>query len=192
MAAPVLGMNQVILGLFLEVVSMQLTPALRMGTIRARVSSLTASLHVVSPQLRAALPPNGFELGAVDLDRDGRIAAIRVIPTLQPFMPLKTRNALQIGDVTVMSENSDDRLRLTPDATAPMRMHLLAQLEVVGVELSSNFQIAQLVLKNRTNNVRVTLNEESIGQEKSGTACETSGVQLDAMARLAELTLTPV
>lgn len=192
MAAPVLGMNQVILGLFLEVVSMQLTPALRMGTIRARVSSLTASLHVTSPQLRAALPPNGFELGAVDLDRNGRIAAIRVLPTVRPFMPLKTRNALQIGDVTVVPANSDDRLQLTPDATAPMRMHLLAQLEVVGVELSSNFQIAQLVLKSRTNHVRVTLSEESIGQEKSGTACETTGVQLDAMARLAELTLNPV
>ena len=73
-----------------------------------------------------------------------------------------------------------------------MRMHLLAQLEVAGVELSSNFQIAQLVLKSRSNTVRVTLNEESIGQEKSGTACETTGVQLDAMARLSELTLNPV
>ena len=92
-----MGMNQVILGLFLEVISMQLTPALRMGTICARLSSLTASLHVASPQLRAALPPNGFELGAVDLDRNGRIAAMRVIPTIQPFTPLETRNALQIG-----------------------------------------------------------------------------------------------
>jgi DNA-binding response OmpR family regulator len=192
--APVLtpGMNQVILGLFLEVISMQLTPALRMGTIRARVSSLTASLHVASPQLRAALPPNGFELGAVDLDRNGRIAAMRLIPTIQPFTPLETRNAFQIGGVTVVPVNSDDRLQLTPSVGAPMRMHLLAQMEVAGVELFANFQIAQLVLKNRSNSVRVTLNEESIGQEKTGTACETTGVQLDAMARLAELTLNPV
>jgi DNA-binding response OmpR family regulator len=192
--APVLtpGMNQVILGLFLEVVSMQLTPALRMGTIRARVSSLTASLHVASPQLRAALPPNGFELGAVDLNRDGRIAVMRVIPTITPFTPLETRNALQIGGVTVVPVNADDRLQLTPTATAPMRMHLLTQFEIAGVELSSNFQIAQLVLKSRTNNVRVTLKEESIGQEKSGTACEMSAVQLDVMGRLAELTLNPV
>ncbi len=193
-AAPVLtaGMNDVVLGLFLEVVSMQLTAALRMGTIRARPSSMTASLHVASPALRAALPANGFQLGAVDLDRSGRIAVIRVIPTVQPFARLATQNALQIASVDVMPANSHERLQLTPMANAPMRMHLLAQLEVAGVELSSTFQISQLVLKVRNGHVRVTLNEQAVGQELTGTACQIGEVQMDAEARLSELTLSPI
>jgi hypothetical protein len=193
-AAPVFteGMNEVVLGLFLEVVSMQLTPALRMGTVRARPSSLVASLHVVSAALRAALPPNGFQLGPVDLDRTGRIAVLRVIPTVHPFMPLETRSALQIGGVSVVPVNSHERLQLTPMSTGSMRMHLLARFEVAGVELSSTFQISQLVLKSRTNQVRVTLNAQAVGQEQNGTACEISGVQMDGAARLSELTLNPV
>ena len=193
-AAPVLtaGMNDVVLGLFLEVVSMQLTAALRMGTIRARPSSMTASLHVASPALRAALPANGFQLGAVDLDRSGRIAVIRVIPTVQPFTRLATQSSLQIGSVSVVPANSHERLQLTPRANAPMRMHLLAQLEVAGVELSSTFQISQLVLKVRNGHVRVTLNEQAVGQELTGTACQIGEVQMDAEARLSELTLSPI
>jgi hypothetical protein len=193
-AAPVLttGVNEVVLGLFLEVVSLQLTPALRMGTIRAKPSSLTVSLHMASPALRAALPANGFQLGAIDLDRSGRIAAIRLIPTVQPFMPLQTRNALQIGGVAVVPENSHKLLQLTPSADSSMRMHLLAPMEVAGVELSSTFQISQLILKSRSNNVRVTLNEQAIESKQSGTACETVGVQLDGAARLKELTLNPI
>jgi DNA-binding response OmpR family regulator len=194
MAAPVLttGANEVVLGLYLEVISLQLTPALRMGTIRAKPSSLTASLHVASPVLRAALPPNGFQLGAIDLDRSGRIAAIRLIPTVQPFLPMQTRNALQIGGVSVVPENSHELLQLTPSADASMRMHLLAPMEVAGVELSSTFQISHLILKSRTNNVRVTLNEQAIESEQTGTICETAGVQLDGAARLKELTLNPI
>jgi DNA-binding response OmpR family regulator len=192
--APVLktGVHEVVLGLFLEVVSLQLTPALRMGTIRAKPSSLTVSLHAAAPALRAALPPNGFQLGAIDLDRSGRIATIRLTPTVQPFTPLRTRNALQIGGVSVVPENSHELLQLTPSAEASMRMHLLAPMEVAGVELASNFQIAQLVLKSRTNKVRVTLNEQAIEPEQSGTTCETSAVQLDGAARLKELTLNPI
>ena len=192
--APVLtaDLNDVVLGLFLEVVSMQLTPALRMGTIRARPSSMTVSLHVASPALRAALPANGFQLGAVDLDRYGRIAVLRVIPTPQPFTPLQTRSSLQIGSVAVVPANSHDRLQLTPTANAPMRMHLLAQLEIAGVELSSTFQISQLVLKSRSSQARVTLNAQAVGQEQAGTTFEIASVRMDAAAQLAELTLNPV
>ena len=186
------GGNDVVLGLFLEVVSMQLTPSLRMGTIRARPSSLTASLHIASPALRAAFPVNGFQVGTVELDRAGRISTLRVIPTIQPFRPMETRNSFQIGDVSVVPENSHERLQLTPMANAPMRMHLLANLEIAGVELSSTFQISHIILVTRTNRVRVTLNEQTTGQEQNGATCEATEVQLDGAGRLMELTLNPL
>ncbi|MDQ2823964.1 MAG: response regulator [Verrucomicrobiota bacterium] len=194
-SAPVLSTqpNDVVLGLFLEVVSMQLTPSLRMGTIRAKPSSSAVSLHVSPVALRAALPAQtAFQLGPVELDADGRIATLRLIPTLQPFQHLQTLNACQIGGVAVVSVNSHECVQLTPTTTAPMTMQLLAQLELAGVELSANFQVAQLVLKNYSNTVRVMLGVEALGQEQTGATCETAAVRLDNSARIAELLLNPI
>jgi DNA-binding response OmpR family regulator len=186
------GMQEVVLGLFLEVVSLQLTPALRMGAIRTRPSSLTASLLVASPELGAVLPPKGFQLGPIELDRTGKISSIRVVPTVQPFLPLETRSAFQIGGVAVVPENSHERLQLTSAGNAPMRMHLQAKLELAGVELSSDFQVSKLVLKFLSNKVRVTLNAQAIGRENEGTTCEIAAVHLDGAGRLVGLLLNPV
>ena len=184
--------NDVVLGLFLEVVSMQLNESLRMGAIRAKPSSGTVSLHVASPALRAAFPDNGFQLGPVEIDRNGRIVTLRLIPTLQPFTPPQTRNALQIGGVAVVPANSHEHVELMPTLTAPMRVQLLAHLELAGVELSNTFQVAQLVLKARAKTVRVTFSSQSIGPEEPGATCEAAAVKLDASARIAELLLQPI
>jgi hypothetical protein len=126
------------------------------------------------------------------MDANGRIATIRVVPTLRPFQRLQTRNALQIGGLAVVPHNSREHMQLTPTQNAPMMMHLLAHLELAGVELSDGFQLARLVLKSRSTTVRVTLSSEAVGQEQTGVFCETAGVQLDASGRLAELLLNPL
>jgi DNA-binding response OmpR family regulator len=184
--------NEIVLGLFLEVVSIQLTPSLRLGTLRARPSSQTISLQVALPVLMASLPPTGFQLGAVDLDRNGRIANLRVKPSVQPFTPQATRNSLQIGGVSLVPHNSHENLQLTPTPNAPMRMQLIAHIETAGVELSNTFQVSNIVLKNRSNRVRVTLSEQAITPEKTGTVCEITSVQIDGAAHIVELTLNPV
>jgi DNA-binding response OmpR family regulator len=184
--------NKVILGLFLEVVSMELTESLRMGAIRAKPSSPTVSLHFASGTLRAALPANGFQLGPVEIDKNGRIATVRLIPTLQPFTPLETRNALQIGGLAVVPANSREHVQLMSKVSAPMRMQLLADLELAGVELSNTFQVAHLVLKSSANAMRVTFSSQSVGQEETGVKCEAAGVKLDASARIEELLLQPI
>jgi DNA-binding response OmpR family regulator len=184
--------NNVILGLFLEVVSMQLTESLRMGTIRAKPSSLTVSLHFASAALRAALPANGFQLGPVEIDKNGRIATLRLTPTLQPFTPLETRNALQIGGLAVVPANAHEHVQLMSKMNAPMRMQLLAPLELAGVELSDTFQVAQLVLKSRANTMRVTFSSKSADPEETGVPCEAAGVKLDASAQIEELLLQPI
>ena len=73
-----------------------------------------------------------------------------------------------------------------------MTMQLLAHLELAGVELSPSFEVAQLVLKNYSNTVRVTLSAESVGQEQTGATCETAAVRLDNSARIAEVLLNPI
>jgi hypothetical protein len=182
----------VILGLFLDVVSVQLTPELRMGSIRAKPSSREVSLHVASPTMRATLSEIGFQLGPVGLDEHGRITTVRLIPTLAPFKASPTQSAFQIGGISVVPVNSVKQMQLTPAPHSSMTMHMLASLELAGVELSNTFQIAQLVLKNRTNTVRVTLKSQAAGQEETGTKCETLSVRLDNSAQIAELLLNPI
>ena len=185
--------NDVVLGLFLEVVSMQFTPQLRMGAVRAKPSSLTVSLHMPSAALRATFPlKTGFQLGQTDLDANGRIATLRLSPTLKPFQPAPTRNAFEIGDVAVIPAQARERLELMSAAAAAMTMQLLAQLELVGVQLSPTFQVAQLILKWRSNAVRVTFSSNGITDEKSGAAFETAAIYLDNSARIAELLLNPI
>ena len=184
--------NKVILGLFLEVVSMELTESLRMGAIHAKPSSSTVSLHFASATLRAALPANGFQLGPIEIDKNGRIATVRLTPTLQPFIPLETRSALQIGGLAVVPANSREHVQLMSKVSVPMRMQLLADLELAGVELSNTFQVAHLVLKSSANAMRVTFSSQSVGQEETGVSCEAAGVKLDASARIEELLLQPI
>lgn len=185
--------NDVILGLFLEVVSMQFTPQLRMGAVRAKPSSFTVSLHIPSAALRETFPlKTGFQLGQTELDANGRITILRLSPTLKPFQPAPTRNAFEIGDVAVIPAQARERLELMPAAAAAMTMQLLAQLELVGVQLSPTFQVAQIILKWRSNAVRVTFSSNGIAEEKSGAAFETAAIQLDNSARIAELLLNPI
>ena len=194
-SAPVIsdGRHDVVLGLFLEVVSMQFTPQLQMGAVRARLSSFTVSLHVPSAALRETLPlKTGFQLGRTELDGNGQITIVRLIPTLQPFQPAQMRNAFEIADVTIVPAHARDGVELIPAAAATMTMQLLAHLELAGVELSSSFEIAQLILKWRSNSVRVTLSSNAVTSEKSGTAFETAAVQLDNSARIAEMLLNRI
>jgi DNA-binding response OmpR family regulator len=185
--------NNVVLGLFLEVVSMQFTPELRMGAVRAKPSSFTVSLHMHSAALREVLPlKTGFQLGQTELDANGRITILRLSPTLKPFQPAPTRNAFEIGDMAVIPAQARERVELIPAAAAAMTMQLLAQLELVGVQLSPSFQVANLILKWRSDAVRVTFSSNGTANEKSGAAFETAAIQLDNSARIAELLLNPI
>ena len=185
------GPNEVVLSLFLDVLSVQLTPELRMGSIRAKPSSGEVSLHVVGPAIRDKIPENGFKLGEVVLDAKGRIKTMRLIPTQIPFKAAPTQNSLQIGAVSVVPIDSTSRMQLTPAPQAPMTLRLLAHLELAGVELSPTFQVSQIVLKDRGQPIRVTMNSQT-GAEENGTACETVGVRLDQSAHIAELLLNPL
>lgn len=191
--APVLSTStETVLGLFLDVLSMQFTPQLQMGTIRAKPSSPTVSLHLPSA-LRQSLPvETGFQLGRAELDSNGQIATLRLIPTMKPYQPAKTRNAFEIGDVAVVPGEARERVQLTPTVTAPMTMQLLAHLDLAGVELSPTFQVSQVVLKWRSSKVRVTLSSKASGVDPQGAAFEIAVVQLDSSGQIAELLLNPI
>ena len=180
-----------ILGLFIEVLSMQLTSHLQMGAIRARPSSLVASLRLQSAAARNAIPAEtGFQIGAAQFSGEGRISTLRLLPTSKPLQPAQMRNAFEIGGVAVIPNDTRARVQLTPSGTTPMTMELFAHLELSAVELTPSFQVAQLILNWRTNAVRVTLNPKA--PEQTAAKFEMRVEKLDSSGRIAELLLSPI
>jgi CheY-like chemotaxis protein len=179
-----------VLGLFLEVLSMQLTPQLQMGAIRARPASLTASLRLQSQAARNAIPAElGFQLGPTKLNGEGRISALRLVPTSKPFQPAQMRTSFEIGGVALIPNETRARVQLTPAGTTPMTMELRAHLELNAVELTPSFQVAQLILNWSANAVRVTLNPKA--PEQTAAKFELRVLKLDDSGRIAELLLQP-
>ena len=183
--------NAAVLGIFLEVLSMQLTSELQMGAIRARPSSMIGSLRLQSATVRSAIPSElGFQLGPAKLNGEGRISALRLIPTLKPFQPGQTRTAFEIGGVALIPNETRARVQLTPAGTTPMTMELFAQLELNAVELTPSFQVAQLILNWPTNAVRVTLNPKA--PEQTAAKFEMRVEKIDNAGRISELLLSPI
>ncbi len=190
--APRLAPNEVLLDLPLDVVAMHVNAAFQIGAIRARPASLTVAIEIPALTARAALPlKTGFHLGPIDLDANGCISIVRLIPTSQPFRPVQTRSAFEIGGVTVVPANEREQLQLMSTAASRMTMQLFAPLELISVELAPNLEIRQLVLRCRGKAVRVSLNSQS-SPAQSGASFEATRVQLDQSRRIDELTLTPI
>lgn len=183
--------NAAVLGLFLEVVSMQLTSQLQMGAIRARPASLTASLRLQSAAARHAIPAElGFQLGPTKLSGQGRISTMRVVPTSRPFQPAQMRTAFEIGGVALIPNETRARVQLTPAGTTPMTIELRAHLELNAVELTPSFQVAQLILNWSSDVVRVTLNPKA--PEQTAARFGLRVLKLDDSGRIAELLLSPI
>jgi len=184
--------NEVLLDLPLDVVAMQVNAAFQIGSIRARPASLTVAIEIPALAARAALPlKTGFHLGPIDLDATGCISIVRLIPTSQPFRPVQTRSAFEIGGVTVVPANERERLQLMSTAASRMTMQLFVPLELISVELAPNLEIKQLVLRCRGKAVRVSVNSQS-SHAQSGASFEATQVQLDQLRRIDELTLIPI
>ena len=180
-----------VLGLSLEVLSMQLTSQLQMGAIRARPASLTASLRLDSAAARSTIPAEtGFQLGPAQFSKEGRISTLRLLPTSKPLQPAQMRNAFEIGGVALIPNETRARVQLTPAGTTPMTMELFAHLELTSVELTPNFHVAQLILNWRTTAVRVTLNPKA--PEHIAAKFEMRVEKIDNSGRIAELLLSPI
>jgi CheY-like chemotaxis protein len=181
------GGGAVVLGLGMEVISVQFTPRFQIGTIRARPSATTLSLaQLLMPADAENRWGAGFELGPVELDSAGRIKAMRVRPTRRPAESIRTHAGFAIDDVKLVNDAAC--IQFTAGTSVPMTMQLVAVFKVAGVELSDRFEVAQLVLQPESSRVRITLDAQSGGT--TGTEFETIGVRLDASGRIAEFVLS--
>ena len=178
--------SAVVLGLAMEVISVQFTPRFQVGTIRARPSARTLSL--TQPSMAENIWGAGFELGKVDVDPQGQIRSIHVVPMRRPAEPVRTHNGFDINNVALINGNA--RIELSAGSAAPMTLQLVAMFKVAGVELSDRFEVAQLVLQPAGNRVRITLDSQPRGT--TGSEFDTMSVRLDASARISELILNSV
>ncbi len=184
------GSGAVVVGLPLEVVSMQFSSALQMAAIRARPCSRTVALHADMKMLAGtAMPEAGFQLDRVDLDTRGQIQMLRLTPSPQRIVVLAPQAAVPIGGVMVLSSNEGGAVQLMPTARAAMKMQLLASFELAGVELAPDFTVSHLILKARGGKMRVSLQPEAAN---TGALFESAQVLLDRSARIAEILLDAV
>ncbi|HVF71063.1 MAG TPA: response regulator [Chthoniobacterales bacterium] len=186
-ASPLAAANgsTVVLGLGMEVVAVQFTPGLRVGVIRARPTASTLSLSHSSKPTENLLA--GFQIGSVELDQNGRIHLMRVLPTRQPANTIQMRNQLQITQIALLNQSAP--IELSAGQSAPMTMQLVALFKVAGVELSDRFEVEQLVLRPAHDRVRVSFDAHNA--VAAGTEFETTQVLLDSSRRIEELLLSP-
>jgi DNA-binding response OmpR family regulator len=177
----------VILGLGIDVMSVQFTPRFQVATIRAKPSTMTLSL------VRRQMPfvaknrwGAGFELGIAELDSNGQIRTMRVRPTHRPAESIRTHKGFDINDVKLVNEAAC--IQFTAGASTPMTMQLVAFFKVAGVELSDRFEVAQMILQSESSRVRITLDPQASGT--AGMEFETVSVRLDASSRIAEFVLS--
>jgi DNA-binding response OmpR family regulator len=176
--------STVIVGLGMEVMAVQFTPRFQIGAIRARPTFSTLSLSHSSAPGQNLLA--GFEVGPVELDANGRIRTMRVLPTRRPPVPVEVRTRLEIKDIALVNQNA--AIQLTGGQAAPMTLEMMAMFKVAGVELSDHFEVAQLVLQSAGGRVRVNLDSGSRG---AGAEFDTM-VRLDSSRRIAEFYLSAV
>lgn len=177
--------SAVILGLGMEVISVQFTPRFQIGTIRAKPTARTLSLTQPLPANGGIFQGPGFELGPAELDAQGRIRTMRVVPTRRAADSVRTHNGFAINNVALVNEKAC--IQFVAGSSAPMTMQLVAHFKVAGVELTDRFEVAQLVLQPEGSRVRITLDPQ--GNATGGTEFETVGVRLDSSGRIVEFIL---
>jgi CheY-like chemotaxis protein len=176
----------VLLGLGMEVISVQFTPRFQVGTIRAKPSATTLSLtQLLGASGGESFWGPGFELGMVELDPRGQIRTMRVLPTRRPADSIRPHNGFDINQVKLVNDQAC--IQLISGTAAPMTMQLVAMFKVAAVELSDRFEVAQLVLQPEGSRVRITLDPQSRGA--AATEFDTVRVHLDSSARIAEFVL---
>ena len=173
---------------------MQLTPLLKIGSLRARPSALAVSLRVRSGLVREPLPLKiGFELGPVQLDARGRIDTMRLIPTRRSIdSPAVAHSSFEVGTIEDLPANARHRVQITSSVMAPMTMQLLAHFHLLAVEMAPNLEIGALLVKAHEGSVRVTLDSQTSAPEENAATFDYGSVKLDDSARISELSLIPL
>jgi len=129
-----------------------------------------------------------FHLGLVTLDAAGHLDTVCLDTGATTYEQKSTASSPGGPQPASLSEDAG---YFAPGISQPMTMQLLIPLDLAAIQLSSFFEIAQLVLKCHGSAVRGTLDGYN-GAGESGATFRVSAVRLDTTQRIAELALMPV
>ena len=174
--------------LALEVVSMQLTPLLRMEAAKLQPCNQVVSVEMGERSEFNGVPmENGFRLDTIRLFGDGTVETMRLVPTHQPPQLPAAKSSFAIGDVSLERTNSHQNLRFTAPKDEAMRVLLTMRCDLLAVELSAAFEIDALTLKTRGATVLVRN-----GPGSSGAPFALEGAELSQSAELRALLVRAV
>ena len=177
------GPTEVSVTLALDVVSMELTPSLKMEAATLQPSNPVISLKMTDQtKPHGVLPENGFRLDAIELLSDAKIDTMRLVPTHQPPELPAARSSFAVGGMRSTRINSHQNLQLTATKNESMRVLLTTQCDLLMVELSVAFEVIAVVLKARGANV-ILRN----GTDGGGTLFALKGVELNPASELRAL-----
>jgi DNA-binding response OmpR family regulator len=144
-----------------EVISVQLAPDFRMGALRLKPeSSAVVRLNGANGQTASPLEKD-FQLGPISLAPDGRIETVRLVPIPPFFRPAFGGGNFDVDWVSAEPAAGGALMELTGAKHGNMHVKLIAEFEVVRVELSEDFAVAAVVLRPRNDEVRVQTGENS-------------------------------
>ncbi len=166
----------------LEVLSMQLTPDFRTDSFQLTPAEAPVKVHVADGGETGMLVETGFRLGPAQLGSAGQIERIILFPTAPRVQPSGGGTAFTVSAVRAKPGPESRLLELTATKNESMRVQLIAQFELIAVELSPTFEVVAVVLRARNSAVHL-----GTDPGKAVAPFQIAQVQLDARGRLSEL-----
>lgn len=176
--------SSVILALPLEVAAIRFSSSMKIAAISAKPYSSLVTLRAF-PLAAAKMAPRNFRIEQCLLDAHGGIETLRLAPARAPVGNSEVVRSMGVENVVVSAGDGGEALEMI-NTTTPMRIQLLTLLELVAVELVTDFRVACLVVKTRGAKVRV--NFPGTGTE-NGMTFRAAHLRLDRPDRIAEISL---
>lgn len=169
-----------------EVVSVQLAPDFRMGSMQLRPAEDIVTVRMDGSGGSIALPPEkDFRMAKAQLSAERTIATLRIIPAARGLHQPPSGGDFAVDRVSTEPTTTGRLMQLTGTEGAAMRVQLILPFQLFTVELSDEFEVAAVVLQSHSNGVRVQTGDSSAVAMQF----YVHDVQVDEAGRLASLSV---
>jgi DNA-binding response OmpR family regulator len=145
-----------------EVMSVQLAQDFRMGALQLKPAEDGAVVRMNREDGSPALVPGrNFRVVEAVLAGDGRIETLRLIASAGAEHPFTNGGDFAVDRMSAETAGSGQLMQLTGTRGAAMRVKLVAEFQLVRVEIADTFMVSAIVLQALGNSVRVQTGENS-------------------------------
>ncbi len=140
-----------------EIVSMQLTPFFRLGSVQLKASSDVVSLHLLAARREEHPLAAGisFLVERVELDEAAGLRSILLKPLDEARELTAPTPSLQIDHLSVAAEGEDAPISVKTSGQAATAVQLLGTFAVAALDFTPSFEIGSLRLEPTSRTVRL-------------------------------------